>query len=405
MAGSGEAEPAVAEQKVVPVVPVCAGGPKHGLNAWQTVAVHTGSIVIKAGFCGTSPHVAQSLVYTMEQNDWRFVHMHKHSRWLICAVAGPQAHKGDINAVKVLDDIRRTFFGTDTAAVADNAAVADYTEDDADPMDALDDVAAVVHKSTRKKFPTRRGPVELTMPKRPPCSGLEQDQTQTIYVYLKPGNRSLYLRMDCLDWLVSYAADEHHFQGIVREEPEPLSGTAVADYRVEWDFNEQVWEGTVLVGATAGQSTRCCPEDLPKNHWDRLASMSLVRGFFSKSTRFSRKEAARDFVELWCGATQKGQRDVFETFWASRHESDESPNKKLRESIGVVGATAVAEITVKTEPSAVATYKPAVLELTVKDESSAVADITVKTEPSAAATYQPAVAENLVIELCSSDDE
>ena len=64
--------------------------------------------------------------------------------------------------------------------------------------------------------------------------------------------------MDCLGWLVSYAADEQYFQGVEREEPEALPATAVADYRVEWDFNEHVWEGTVLVGAAAGQSTRWC---------------------------------------------------------------------------------------------------------------------------------------------------
>ena len=54
---------------------------------------------------------------------------------------------------------------------------------------------------------------------------------------MKPGNRSLYLRIDCLDWLASYAADEQHFQGIEREEPASLQETAVANYRVEWGFN------------------------------------------------------------------------------------------------------------------------------------------------------------------------
>ena len=250
-------------------------------------------------------------------------------------------------------------------------------------MDALDDVAAVVKKPTKKRLPSRRGPVPLTMPKRPPCSGLDQEETQIIYVYLKPGNRSLYLRIDCLDWLVSYAADEHHFQRIVREVPQALPGTAVADWRVEWDFNDKVWEGTVLVGEAAGQSLRFCPQDLSKSHWDRLEHMSLVPGLFSKSSQFTRKLAAKEFVKLWCGATHHGKRGAFETEWC-----DESPYKKLRDSVGVDGAPAVAEITLNTEPSAVA-------------------DITVKTETSSSSssTYQAAVGKNHVVEILSSYDE
>ena len=248
-----DAAPAVADEQKDVLVSKCARDPPPGGRRWRGGEVSTASIVITAGFCGKSPHVARSLVYNMDGVNDRCVHMHKHASGLICAVAGPQAHKGDIGAVKVLDDIRRQFFGTDHAAVAD--------KDDVDPMEALDAVAETQQKKTRDRH---RGVVSLTMPKRPPCSGLEQDQTQTIYVYLKPGNRSLHLHTDGLDWLVAYAADENHYPGTVREVPKPLPATAVADYQVGWDVNATSWECTVLVGPAQGQSKRFDPEDMSR---------------------------------------------------------------------------------------------------------------------------------------------
>ena len=127
-------------------------------------------------------------------------------------------------------------------------------------MDALDDVAPNVGnstvKTTKKRMSGRTQVRQLTMPKRPHCCGVDQDRAQTIYVYVKPGNKSLYLRVDGLDWFWSCAADEQHFQGVARQELESLAGSAVADYRVQWDFNAKVWEATVLLGHATGQSRR-----------------------------------------------------------------------------------------------------------------------------------------------------
>ena len=119
---SGEVWSAVAEDKIVPV---CSRSAPRGFSPWQTVQVHTASVHLQAGFCGARPYVAHSR---------RFVRSHKHSRWFICAVAGPRAKKGDITAVKVLEDIRLKFLGTescvdDATAVADTAAVAEVRED------------------------------------------------------------------------------------------------------------------------------------------------------------------------------------------------------------------------------------------------------------------------------------
>ena len=129
-----------------------------------------------------------------------------------------------------------------------------------------------------------RAHVEIIMPKRPSCSGTEPSETQSVYVYMKPRNRSLYIRLDALDWLTSYAADEHFVQGILCTQEE--SDTAVADYRVEWSFNDNYYEGTVLVSAAAGQSWRCSPKDLEsKSQWQHLKNMEVVEGFFLHTNR------------------------------------------------------------------------------------------------------------------------
>ena len=108
------------------------------------------------------------------------------------------------------------------------------------------------------------------MPKRLRCAGVEHDQINTIYVYLKLSNRSVYIRIDGLDWLLSYVDDRQHFQGIVRDEPQSMHGTAVAEYRFEKDFNAKGWEGTVQVGEATVQSTWSSPDMLCNGLWEKL---------------------------------------------------------------------------------------------------------------------------------------
>ena len=177
----------------------------------------------------------------------------------------------------------------------------------------------------------------------------------------------MYIRLDCVDWLLAYAADEHHFQGIVRGPPLELPGTAVADHRVEWEFNEHVWVCEVLVGLAAGQTMSFNPEDLLKSQWDKLRDKSLVDGFFRKSTTFTRKKAAKELVKLWCAATQHGERQAMETTWMSHAQAlpdvgDAEPQPKRRRCLSEWAVTAVADAEGNTNPSAVADFQPAVAE-------------------------------------------
>ena len=79
----------------------------------------------------------------------------------------------------------------------------------------------------------------------------------------------------------------------------------------------------------------------------------MVQGFFSKSSQAARKQATKEFVKLWCAATQNGERDVFEAQWDFPSESDEHSSKKRRRSFGDA-TPAVAGSMLRDPPSEVA---------------------------------------------------
>ena len=183
---SAVAAAAVAEEKIAPT---CA---HRNPEPWRRVQILSGSIGITAGFGGKHVCMGECLVHDMNGENLKFVHLHKNARWFLSSVAGRKASRGDIATVRVLDEIRQKFCEEDINADAtddttdDTTAVAEQTHKEADPMDALDDVPEVVHKARNKpaKKNSHAHVRKLTMPKRPPCLGVEEDQTTVIYVVL-----------------------------------------------------------------------------------------------------------------------------------------------------------------------------------------------------------------------------
>ncbi len=118
----------------------------------------------------------------------------------------------------MIQDIRDQFhivhgIAEGEAAVAGGEAA--VAGDDDDPMLGLDDVvetkAAPTAKASNRNKHTKRSDVrELTMPMRPLCAAPEANSTRIITVYRKAAasdaairnNTALYLRTDCLDWLL-----------------------------------------------------------------------------------------------------------------------------------------------------------------------------------------------------------
>ena len=85
----------------------------------------------------------------------------------------------------------------------------------------------------------------------------------------------LFLLVGNLDWLLAYAADELHFQGVKRESPEreprkPANCAAVADLRLQWDFGSKTWEAEFVSGPFEGTTRRFCVEQLTNKRWSKL---------------------------------------------------------------------------------------------------------------------------------------
>ena len=121
------------------------------------------------------------------------------------------------------------------------------------------------------------------------------------------------MRIDCLDWLLSYAADEYHFQNIVRQAEKPPP--AVTDgFYIEWEFNKRAWVASVDDGVKAGKQF-FNPDGITSHQWKKLQERSLATGRLSKANKIMRKAAAKEIAKLWCAATRNGEGHMFEAEW------------------------------------------------------------------------------------------
>ena len=110
------------------------------------------------------------------------------------------------------------------------------------------------------------------MPQRPPCTGIGTTETIIVSVYmteLLDGSKhsKIYLRRDCLDWLLSYAADELHFQGVTCETPErectkKASCPDFPDLNLEWDFDAKAWDAEFVSGPLVGTTKHLTVADI-----------------------------------------------------------------------------------------------------------------------------------------------
>ena len=210
------------------------------------------------------------------------------------------------------------------------SAVADGDDDAPDPMDALDEVPDTPVKATKKAVRTpqkktaRAMVTELQMPQRPLCVG--SAETTTVWMYLKPNNRnvktsSMYIRVDCIDWLLAYAADELFHQGVKRdtvadEDLKVANCSAVADVSLEWDFDKHLWEAEFLAGPFQGVTLSFGIADLTASRLAKFRSVGIGQPDPRSPTSAlpTKKQVAKEFITLWCDAICK-ERDSFETEW------------------------------------------------------------------------------------------
>ena len=151
------------------------------------------------------------------------------------------------------------------------------------------------------------------MPKRPPCVQCDAGVSKSIQFYCKPKSRALFIRIQDIDWLISYAADQHHFQGIPRG-ADVVPKTAVAAYKIEWDYNAKVFDVNINAGPDAGLTLKSPLGAFTKDAFDKVnANQHNGHVCWSRATPASKRKMCREYLEMWCDAAAAGSRHEFET--------------------------------------------------------------------------------------------
>ena len=150
----------------------------------------------------------------------------------------------------------------------------------------------------------------VIMPRRPPCVQCDAGLTQTVRMWVKPKSKALHIRLEDIDWLCSYAADQHHFQRITRDlgvDPD----TAVAATMIDWNYNSKTFEVKVM-----NQSYDIPFGFMTAELYDKIADAYDIDGSRERGgKRYSsaaKRLASRELLELWREATVAGTQQDFE---------------------------------------------------------------------------------------------
>jgi len=291
---------------------------------WCDVSIKEAQIIIKGGF-NARGELAQSIQYKCADNDTHtFVALHKEALWFYKGAGGVK--KGELKAVNVLAMIRQKASGSDfqsidsetSPAVAGSDSQGSADAADYDPMDemiALDSVAdAVVIPSKKKRKVDRASLQELQVPTRPPCVGTESQGETTIFVYTPSGrkNRVPHLRVDCIPWLLAYAADELACQGVsvscgdaASEGTPQKANCSIDNVHLEWNFDSKKWDATFVGGHAQGEFLEFGPRDITPALLKKLRELELANGWYSKSSSSINRSAAKEYVLIWCKAVHE----------------------------------------------------------------------------------------------------
>ena len=306
-------------------------------RVWRNVTVEVG-VTVGGGFNATFD-MAPSVSYTTGKKTHKWVQLSKNATWFLKGVGGTSVRKGDLKAVNVLNVIRKRFHNAagieDITAVAEDEDAEEPKESCSDDnMDALDDIATPVAKARAKAkakaLPQQTRPESFKVPKHPACSGWKEDnpngQTE-IHVYkhqktnAKQNHTCMYLRSDCIAWLLQYAADEllYSYCELQCNYPE------VADLHMAWDSKEKKWTATFVAGEFAGTTKCFSAAELNTTHWKQMVALSLVGSQSADDV----KHVLERFMMHWCQAILRRTGDAFEAEWGLG-KAFETPKKKPR---------------------------------------------------------------------------
>ena len=308
------------------------------VSKWTDVSIHADQVVIKGG-CNSKGELADSIQYKDADGvTHQFVAVHKNAMWFLKGAGGTK--KGDLKAVTVLEMLRLKTRADDLVDVVPNPAVAgaaagsdsqttttdtiDDDDDDDDPMASMMSLEAVAEslgglvkdsatakreRVQKKRKLSRASVQELKVPLRPACVGHNRGEETTIVLYNKveKKNTVLCLRTDCINWLLSYAADELACQGVScgdassASTPQKANGHTDNVY-LEWNFQLKRWDASFIAGPAQGQMIHFGLKDVTPALCKKLRQLGLVNCWYCKSSTSTLKSVAKVYIVLLCKA-------------------------------------------------------------------------------------------------------
>ena len=323
---------------------------------WNHVALHSGLIGISGGF-NKKPLSARYIDVKVGDSDERFVHLNMNGEWFLKGVGGPRIQKGQLKAVSVNDIIRQKLRMVYHDAVEGEAEEEADDDEDHDQMQQFFDVLETPKKAVKKKETAKNKHAadvwkrsiikDIDVPRSPECVNTEEKAVTTIVVYSPAcsqrcwNRRPIYLRVDALDWLLQFAADEQFHQGVKRatadeREVKAANCSAVAGLNLEWDFTSRIWQGEFVSGPFKGTKRRFGVRDLTKDRTSKMIEAGILQpdttsGMDENSLL---KQLAYDVLLVWCDAISQGTDGAFEVEWELKEAEDPpcTPVKRARKS-------------------------------------------------------------------------
>ena len=323
------------------ILPRCEHDEDQHIGIWHPLDVLEDQIVLQIGF-SKNPHQAPCFKIDIEGVPHRFVHVKKQATWFVAAVGGTTLKKGDMPTVTVIEELtQKLFVGSLSKDLDDEPEIAvaamgevQDEEDAYDPMSqliAFDDSPPLETPKKKKPNKTKKPKPayelvrKVIMPKRPACVQCDAGLNYTVHCWMKPKSKSLHIRLEDLDWLCSYAADQHYFQGVARDlgvNPE----TAVAATNIEWNFNSKTFEVKVK-----SQSYDVPLSFMTAEMYDKLADAHDIAGSCEQGGKrygsMVKRVASHKLLALWCEATMAGTQFEFENEWGYQFHTHRKKRK------------------------------------------------------------------------------
>ena len=311
---------------------------KKGFN-WKPVHCNDDLVHVIGGF--SAEHlVAPSIPFPMGKVTYKFIELSKNATWFLKEVGGKSAKPGTLKGVDVVRELRHRYYHGPLLD-ATNAVAEDQSENaDDDIMNCLDDLATPVPvatakakakgkaKAKAKALPQQFRVRSFKFPKHPVCTGWKEDIPEgqvEIHMYKAQrgcgGETRMYLRSDCIPWLLQYVAEELLLHGTKSF----CNCSEVADLHLEWDFTEKQWTATFVAGEHEGTIKSFSAADL-KTRWKKMVALRIVhvRSWYNVKREIER------FMIQWCQAIVGRTGDAFEQEWELVVKEFETPKKKPR---------------------------------------------------------------------------